>query len=287
MKSTIWQKVLSLVLVIMMALVWLPLVPAPALASVAYSESGLQAATNEPSDVGAGDNISIGSGSGTTLPLASDWDNPYADIDNTDWFYDAVRYMTENGLMNGTSETMFSPYASISRAMFASALYCLEGKPEINRNNPFPDVPSDAWYTDAVLWIEYNGIMMGYGDGIFDPNAPMTCQNAMTILYRYAQSNWMDVKADAELSDYVDSDSVVFYAADAMKWAVALGIIQGRPAMTLKPLEEYTRAELAATIRRLVEVRDDHTSGKKTIIFHTESEDGTLVRLTRHNNTNK
>jgi hypothetical protein len=184
-------------------------------------------------------------------PLA--WLNPYSDVADTDWFYEAVCFVTENGLMEGTGANKFSPNITLTRAMIVTILYRLEGKPEVSGDIPFLDVDEGEWYSNAILWASKNNIVFGYGNGKFGLNDPVTREQAVVILYRYAKEKGLDVSMSADLSKFTDMNDVSDWALDAMKWAVAVGIVQGRSDDKMIPGETSTRAEITMIIKRYIE----------------------------------
>ncbi|MDR0490599.1 MAG: S-layer homology domain-containing protein, partial [Oscillospiraceae bacterium] len=181
--------------------------------------------------------------------------NPFLDVSESDWFYDAVMYAFNLGLMNGTASDMFSPNNPTTRAMIVTILYRLEGSPEVEGSSEFTDVPNGQWYTDAVIWGAKNDIVLGFPEGDFRPNSNITREQFATILHRYADYKEYDTSsgADADLSGYTDEDQIHDYAVDHMKWANAEGLITGRTATTLVPLGNATRAEAATIMMRFIE----------------------------------
>ena len=187
------------------------------------------------------------------VPLAESWDNPYDDVVDTDWFYAAVQFVTENGLMNGTSDVKFSPNVIISRAMLVTVLHRLDGKPAVSGDIPFLDVKIGEWYSDAILWASENEIVFGYDSVTFGLNNPVTREQAVAIIHRYAKSKDLDVSQSADLTLYTDADDISDWALDAMKWAIAAEIIQGRTPTTIAPQGTSTRAEIAMVFKRFIE----------------------------------
>ena len=176
----------------------------------------------------------------------------FGDVKQTDWFYSAVKYVSDNGLMVGTGAN-FEPNTATSRAMLVTILYRLEGEPAINSENSFSDVTNNKWYTDAVIWASENGIVGGYGSGLFGPTDNITREQFATILYRYAQFKGYDISATADLSGYADASSISSWAEAAMEWANAEGLITGRTATALAPSGNTSRAEAAAILMRFIE----------------------------------
>jgi hypothetical protein len=181
------------------------------------------------------------------------WINPFADVRSTDWFYDAVKYVSRNSLMNGTSLTTFEPNSNMTRAMLVTVLYRLEGSPDASGGSAFADVKDGEWYADAVAWASSNGIVSGYGGGIFGTNDSITREQLSAILHRYVQYKGCDTSKSAELTKFADAPSVSEWAADAIKWAVAEGLITGTTETTLDPKGAATRAQVAAILMRFAE----------------------------------
>ena len=179
-------------------------------------------------------------------------ESDFTDVTPDDWFYDAVEYVSDNGLMNGVGNNMFDPQGTTTRAMIVTILYRLEGQPDVSGSSPFDDVASGQWYTDAVIWANANGIVLGYGNGKFGPNDLITREQFAAIMYRYANFKGYDTSKAADLSGYTDAGSISGYAVEAMKWANAENLITGRTATTLVPRGEATRAEAAAILMRFI-----------------------------------
>ncbi|MDR3904846.1 MAG: S-layer homology domain-containing protein [Evtepia sp.] len=177
---------------------------------------------------------------------------PFPDVTEGDWFYDAVVYAYENGLMDGVGDNLFAPNSQTTRAQLVTILYRLEGQPAVSSDLPFTDVESGTWYTDAILWAAQNNIVNGVNDTEFAPGADITREQLVTILYRYAESKGYDVSASADLSGYPDADQVQDYAQPAMAWAVAEGIVEGVDG-TLNPAGNATRAQIATILMRFCE----------------------------------
>jgi hypothetical protein len=186
----------------------------------------------------------------TAAPLAAAavWVNPYADVAEDDWFYAAVRYAVEKGLMVGVGAGDFAPNADLTRAMFVTILYRYEGKPAVAAGSAFSDVPPDQWYTEAVAWAGAQQIISGYGDGSFGAEDSITRAQTAAILYRYAESKHLDLSPTAALSGYTDADDIPDWAREAVGWAHGAGILNGRTAATLAPAEATTRAEAAVLL---------------------------------------
>ena len=180
-------------------------------------------------------------------------DEPFVDVAEGDWFYDAVVYAYQNELMDGVGGNRFAPNSETTRAQLVTILYRLEGQPAVSGDLPFTDVETGTWYTNAVLWAAQNGIVNGVTDTTFAPGDEITRQQLVTILYRYAEAKGYDVSASADLSGYPDADQVQDYAQPAMAWAVAENIIQGMEDGTLKPAGNASRAQIATILMRFCE----------------------------------
>ncbi len=169
------------------------------------------------------------------------------DIDENQWYYEAVKYVVENGYMMGTSETTFDANKNLTRAEFVTVLYRIAGSPSVSdMENPFDDVQSDTWYTDAVIWAASEGIVKGMGAGCFAPSIEISREQVAVILFNYTKS---ETVAENHLENYPDSDSVSAYALDAMNWAVASGLIHGNTGRLL-PQGTATRAQIATILMR-------------------------------------
>ncbi len=184
--------------------------------------------------------------------VASPWENPFADVSENDWYYDAVRFVHENGLMVGTGDTTFSPRVNTSRGMLVTILYRLEELPKTSVVNPFDDVAAGKWYTNAVVWAAEQGIVNGYGNGQFGPEDAITREQMAVILMNYAKFKGYDVSMSADLSKYTDAGSISSWAKDAISWANANALIQGDGAK-LTPTGNAERCQVAAILQRFIE----------------------------------
>ena len=178
---------------------------------------------------------------------------PFLDVNEGDWFYDAVAYAYENGLMDGVGGNRFAPNSATTRAQLVTILYRMEGQPAVSGDLPFTDVEDGTWYTNAVVWAAQNGIVNGVGDDTFAPGNDLTREQLVTILYRYAESKGYDVSASADLAGYPDGEEIQAYAREAMAWAVAENIIRGMEDDTLKPAGNASRAQIATILMRFCE----------------------------------
>ena len=169
----------------------------------------------------------------------------FGDVPQTSWFADAVKYVSENKLMNGTSTTAFSPNENMSRAMLATVLYRMSGE-TAEADSSFGDVSASAYYAAAVNWASSKGIVNGTGADAFSPDASITREQLAAMLYRYAG----EPSVSADLSAYTDAVSISPYAEKAVEWCVAKGILNGKSATRLAPQDTATRAECAAMLQR-------------------------------------
>lgn len=174
---------------------------------------------------------------------------PFSDVSSGAWYAAAVAHVYEQGWMTGTASNLFSPDLPISRSMAATILHRLAGSPDAETPS-FPDVESDAWYTKAVTWAAQEGIVLGYDNGRFGPEDPVTREQFAALLYRYAQYQGYDTTGRADLSGFTDTAQVSPYARTAMSWAVEMGLLTGRTQTTLAPGGTATRAETAVLLER-------------------------------------
>ena len=178
----------------------------------------------------------------------------FKDVKESDWFYEAVSYAVENGLMSGMSEDIFAPNTPLTREMLAVVLYNVEGQPESTEANTFTDVKGDMWYTDAILWANENGIVAGYDNGAYGVGDLITREQFATILYRYAQFKGYDTtQGGMAVREFSDYENISDYARPAMAWAVNAGIMGGMDDGTLMPQGKATRAEAATILMNFCE----------------------------------
>ena len=179
--------------------------------------------------------------------------NPFTDISEKDWFYGDVMFVYENGLMLGTSKTLFSPHGTAMRGMMATILWRMEGSPVPKGKNSFTDVEAGKWYADAITWTTENGIFAGYGKDKFCPDDPITREQLAAIFYRYADYKGYDLTVKGDLDKFKDADKITDYAKTAMQWAVGSGLVKGKSCNLLDPQGTATRAEIAAMLHRFIE----------------------------------
>ncbi|MDR1590256.1 MAG: S-layer homology domain-containing protein [Oscillospiraceae bacterium] len=223
--------------------------------SAAGPEDGTPPAAETGDDTLPAKDIDPGDGNAEDV-----WINPFSDVKSGDWFYGAVEYVCAGGLMRGISEREFAPNLTVSRAMLVTVLHRAAGEPEAPPGGAFTDVPENQWYTAAIAWASADGIVSGVGGGKFAPDEPVTREQFATILYRYAvqelrieNGEWRIGDGDAAIiSGYDDAGQISGWASDAVKWAVAKGLMTGRSTTELAPKGALTRAEAATILSRLV-----------------------------------
>ena len=178
----------------------------------------------------------------------------FKDVKENDWFYEAVSYAVENGLMSGMSEDIFAPNTPLTREMLAVILWNLEGNPAPNEVAPFLDVTSDKYYANAIAWANENGIVAGYGD-TFGVGDSITREQFAVMLHNYAQYQGYDVSVgeDTNILSYADAFDISNYAYPAMQWACGAGIMSGNDDGTLNPQGKATRAEAATMLMNFCE----------------------------------
>ena len=181
----------------------------------------------------------------------------FTDVSKNAWYYDAVKYAFEKGLMLGISDNEFAPESQLTRAMFVTVLYRMENEPDMSSeilDYPFEDVDPKSWYTDAVYWARKNGIVNGVTDNEFAPNDNITREQMAAMMFRYAKykniaptDNW------AIKLDYADLEEISDWAAEAVMYCKLKGLMQGKDNNMFDPKNSATRAETAAILQRLTE----------------------------------
>ncbi len=181
---------------------------------------------------------------------------PFTDVPEGAWYEDAAAYVYKHGLMAGTSATTFAPDVTTSRAMIATILWRMAGSPVVNYAMNYTDVAQGQWCSEAIRWATSEGVVTGYGNGLFGTNDPITREQLATMLWRYAQTEGYDVSIgeDTNILSYTDVASLSEYAIPAMQWAVGAGIINGTgDGSTLTPQGQATRAQAAVMLQRFCE----------------------------------
>lgn len=176
----------------------------------------------------------------------------FADVPASAWYYNAVEYVYENGLMSGVSGGWFAPNDTLTRAMLVQTLYAMEGRPAA-ASAGFADVASGDWYASAVNWAAANGVVSGVSETGFGPNNALTREQLALILYRFAQYKGYDVTGTSDLAAYADGSSVSGWAAEAMGWAVDAGLISGVGGNQIAPTGTASRAQVAQILMNFCE----------------------------------
>ena len=174
----------------------------------------------------------------------------FADLTQGTWYYDGVDEMLRAGLMNGVSAAAFEPDGTLTRAMVVTILYRRAGSPETANAASFADVPADAWYAKAVAWAVAEQITNGVSETTFAPDEPVTRQQLVTFLWRFAGAP----AASGSTAGFVDAAQVAPYAETAFAWATGRKLISGIPAVSgvrLDPQGTATRTQAAVLIARL------------------------------------
>ena len=174
---------------------------------------------------------------------------PFKDVPTDAWYYEALRYTYQKGVIKGATDTQFKADVNISRGMFVTILWRMVGEPKITGGKNFPDVKSSDYYYNAVKWASAKGIVNGYNSGKFAPNDDITREQLAVIIQNYSRYMKKKTSQTTSLSKYKDGYQVTGYAQPAVKWAVATGVISGKDNGTrLDPQGTATRAEATAMI---------------------------------------
>ena len=174
-------------------------------------------------------------------------DTGFADVAADAWYAEAVEYVRDNGLMSGTSATTFAPNDTMTRSMLATTLYREAGSPAVSGSDAFTDTQEDAWYADAVLWASQEGVISGYGNGLFGTNDPVSREQIATILWRYAGS-----PSAGAGQNFADESEIASYAVAAVDWARANGVVNGADGNRFLPRNSASRAEVATMLRNFL-----------------------------------
>ena len=179
----------------------------------------------------------------------------FTDVDLNAWYHENVCYVLENGLMKGTATDKFAPNDNLTRAMLVTILYRAEGEPTVSGITSFSDLEKGQYYLDAVCWAQLNGIINGTTDTTFAPNDNITREQIAAIMHRYAQYKGYDVSVgeNTNILSYDDFDNISEYAIASMQYAAGSGLMKGKTESTLNPLDNATRAEIAAILHRFIE----------------------------------
>ena len=184
---------------------------------------------------------------------AENWENPFTDVSEGQWFYDAVRYVNMRGLFRGTAENTFSPDMAMSRGMLVTVLWREAGSPQVD-DMPFTDVSEGSYYYTAIAWAAKNNIVNGIGDNLFDPEADVTREQMAAIIERYAKSSGIDLEVTREYAAFADADKIADYAKPSVEALYCAGIINGKDNNLFDPQGSATRAEAATILRGFLEM---------------------------------
>ena len=188
------------------------------------------------------------------IPVAPEQpaENPFKDVSEKDWFYKAVMYVSDNGLMSGVEADHFGPSWNTTRGMITTILWRMEGKPDAGAV-PFTDVDADMYYADAIAWAAEKGIVSGYGD-TFGPDDNITREQLASILWRYAKYKGYDVSVgeNTNILSYEDAFDISEYAIPAMQWACGAGIISSNDDGTLNSAGHAQRAHAAQMLMKFL-----------------------------------
>ena len=171
----------------------------------------------------------------------------FTDVNTAMWHHQALDYVVANGLMNGASSTAFAPMAELNRGMLVTILWRMENQPVVNYLMTFADVDESSYYAEAIRWASGNGMVKGYGNGLFGPNDNITREQLAVILYNYAQYKGVDVSSgeDTNILSYADAGQISEWAIPALQWACGAGLLKGNGNGYINPTGTATRAETA------------------------------------------
>lgn len=198
--------------------------------------------------------------------LAAVEDTGFSDVDAGAWYAEAVMYCREHGLMSGIGNNQFAPESSLTRAQLAAVLYRIAGSPAVTGTDSFTDTVDGAWYSSAVLWASRQGLVSGYGGGLFGPNDPMTREQMTAIFWRYAGS---PAAGSATLSD---GEAASSYALSAINWAVSNGIVTPISGTAFAPRDNATRAQVAAALMNYDRMAQPSSDAKILVAYFTVPE---------------
>lgn len=178
---------------------------------------------------------------------------PFVDVSKTDWFYNDVKYVWQHDIMNGVSDTKFAPKTSMTRAMFVTVLYRLEGSPDVTgmATPPFTDIGAKNfdWAYNAIVWAYNTGVTKGTSATTFAPGVAISRQEIVTMFYRYAGS-----PAVSGSPIFGDSSVISSWARNAVQWAKSFGVVNGYPNGNFGPVDATTRGQMAAMIHRYMQL---------------------------------
>ena len=213
---------------------------------VATAASSGNTGSNTGGTGGSGSNVNLDD---TETPT-SDWSHielPFIDVPSGTWYYNGIAYVYQAGLFNGTSETTFSPWLNMSRAMMVTVLYRLAGAPD-GGSASFTDVADDMWYTSAVNWAATTNIVSGIGDGLFVPEDNITREQMAVMLYNYCIAMSIELPMMREMVAFGDANQVSDWAKEAVAAMYMANILNGKDGSIFDPQGQATRAEVATML---------------------------------------
>ncbi len=185
----------------------------------------------------------------------------YNDVEDEEWYYNAVNYVTENNLMTGNGNGSFEPNAPITRGMLVTILYRIENTPILSGNGGFSDVPENSYYATAVAWAAENNITSGTSNNRFSPHNQITREQFAAMLYRYADMKGYDISKYADVNRFSDATQISLFAEEAMRWAIGNELLRGSDGW-LSPKGVTTRAQAAEIFMRFIENVTNELSAK-------------------------
>lgn len=207
-------------------------------------------------------------------PSAAPSAGAFTDMADDAWYAEAVRFCSEQGIMGGTTDTTFSPDASMTRAMLAAVLCRMAGSPAVTAGTDFTDVAVGAWYSDAISWASGSGLLSGYGNGLFGVDDPVTREQAAAVLWRYAGTPESGTTGDA----FADGASISTWALTAVNWAKANGLLNGKTGNRFDPKAELTRGETAVLLYRYMNrAPEDAPLSEQVLVISVGGRDFTAV----------
>jgi hypothetical protein len=177
----------------------------------------------------------------------------FKDVDPALWYAGGIEFVLSRGLFKGVTDETFEPDTAMTRAMLVTVLHRLAGNPGASVTELFADVEEGSWFDEAVRWASGKGVVKGYGDSTFGPGISLTREQLAVILFRYAGESGYDTSARADLTVYSDAAKVSSWAEEAMRWAVAEGLITGTAGDTLDAGGPAGRAQVATILMRFVQ----------------------------------
>lgn len=178
----------------------------------------------------------------------------FRDVDTSRWYHESVDFAVRNGIMQGVGNGLFRPNGTLTRGQLVTILYRMAGEPAVEGSSAFSDVEMNRFYGKAVVWATKNGIAKGVSATSFAPNAPVTREQMVTFLYRYAKLSGADVSGSSNLKEFGDGNQVHHYALEPMGWAVDQGLVNGMNGL-LNPRGNATRAQIAVIFLRYCEAK--------------------------------